>query len=110
MADRIERRTFDREEDEKRATNADRYMNVFSQRPYETWQIIEKRIQPYYLKLDIQERNTYKKLLDQIYELFDEESFADNRKLEGLYLLGYHSQSYVLKYGNKKEEKEETHE
>ena len=110
VADRIERRTFDREEDEKRATNADRYMNVFSQRPYETWQIIEKRIQPYYLKLDIQERNTYKKLLDQIYELFDEESFADNRKLEGLYLLGYHSQSYVLKYGNKKEEKEETHE
>ncbi len=34
-----------------RVTNAKRYMSSFSQRPYETWKIIEESIQPYLNKL-----------------------------------------------------------
>lgn len=61
VADKIERRTFDRDEDAGRETNADRLMNAFSQHPYQTWTIIERRIHPYLRKLDIKERNYYKK-------------------------------------------------
>lgn len=106
MADRIEYRTFDRDEDGKRVTNAKRYMNAFAQHPYQTWKVLEERIQPYLQKLDIKERNSYNKTLDEIYELFDEKEFTNNDRLEGLYLLGYHSQSYELKYRPKKAEEE----
>jgi len=107
VADRIERRTFDREEDAGRETNADRLMNAFSQHPYRTWQTIEQRIHPYLKKLDIRERNYYKKMLDEICEMFNIDSFADNSRLEGIYLLGYHSQLNEMRYQKTEEIKED---
>lgn len=98
VADKIERRTFERDEDAGRETNADRLMNAFSQHPYQTWKIIEQRIHPYLRKLDIKDRNYYKKMLDDICELFDIDSFTDNNRLEGIYLLGYHSQLNAMRY------------
>jgi len=105
VADWIEYSTYDKEKDVKRVTNARRYMNALSQHPYQTWKNLEEQIQPYIQKLDIPERNTYNKLLDEIYHLFKAEDFIKNDRLEGLYLLGYHSQSYALRY--KKEENQE---
>lgn len=104
VADRVEYRTYD-EKDEKRITNAKRYMNTFSQRPYETWKVIEENLQPYFNKLKIQERIFYENVLNDIYTLFDVEKFKDNKRLDGLYLLGFHSQSYDFKI--KKEDVEE---
>ena len=37
-------------------------------------------------------------MIDSICQLFDVEAFQKNDKLDGLYLLGFHSQSYDLKY------------
>lgn len=105
VADRIEYRTYDREKDGKRVTNAKRYMKAFSQRPYQTWQKIEESLDPYLRKLDLPERTVYMKLLDEISSLFKPEDFVDNSRLEGLYLLGFHSQSNALRY--KEESKEE---
>lgn len=107
VADRIERRTFDREDDAGRETNADRFMNVFSQHPYQTWEIIEQRIHPYLKKLEIKERNYYKKMLDEICEMFDTDSFMNNNRLEGVYLLGYHSQMNEMRYKKAEGIKEE---
>ena len=107
VADKIERRTFDRDEDAGRETNADRLMNAFSQHPYQTWTIIERRIHPYLRKLDIKERNYYKKMMDDIYELFDADSFTNNHKLDGIYLLGYHSQMNEMRYQKAEEKKED---
>ena len=104
MADRIEYRTYEKDET-ARVTNAKRYMNTFSQRPYETWKVIEESIQPYLNKLKVPERIFLENLLNEIYDLFEKESFQDNSRLEGLYLLGFHSQAYDLKA--KKEDKEE---
>lgn len=106
VADRIEYRTYDKEKDAGRMTNAMQYMNAFSQHPYRTWQIIEERIIPYLQKLNIVERNYYKKQLDEICDLFQtEEDFMNDKPMDGLYLLGYHNQSYEMKYnGNKNEE------
>lgn len=109
VADRIEYRTYD-DGDKARVTNAKRYMCTFSQRPYETWKVIEESIQPYVNKLGIAERRFYENLLNDIYDLFEVESFSDNKKLDGLYLLGFHSQAYDLKQkkeDSKEKEKEE---
>lgn len=106
VADRIEYRTYDKEKDSGRVTNAKRYMSAFSQRPYDTWKIIEENLQPYLGKLSVKERKYYENLIDSICQLFTVESYQDNRKLDGLYLLGFHSQSYDLK--KYKEEKKET--
>lgn len=102
VADRIEYKTFDKEKDAARMTNAKRYMSTFSQRPFETWKIIEENLQPYLNKLPIQERLYYENLLDGICERFSVEEFRKNDKLDGLYLLGFHSQSYALKNNKNK--------
>lgn len=102
VADRIEYRTFDKEKDTGRVTNAKRYMSTFSQRPFETWKIIEENLQPYFNKLSISERQYYENLIDSICELFDVDAFRKNDKLDGLYLLGFHSQSYELRYNKNK--------
>ena len=57
VADRIEYLTYD-EKDNGRVTNAKRYMSTFSQRPYETWKVIEGKYstifeQARYCKKDI---------------------------------------------------------
>ena len=108
VADRIEYRTYD-EGDKARITNAKRYMSTFSQRPFETWKVIEESIQPYTNKLGIAERRFYENLLNDIYDLFEKETFSDNSRLDGLYLLGFHSQSYDLKIKkeNSEDKKEE---
>lgn len=104
VADRIEYMTYDAK-DNGRITNAKRYMSAFSQRPYETWRVIEENIQPYLAKLNVVKRKYYENLLSEICDLFDIETFKDNKKLDGLYLLGFHSQEYDLKL--KKEKSEE---
>lgn len=108
VADRIEYMTYDAK-DNGRITNAKRYMSTFSQRPYETWKVIEENIQPYLAKLDVVKRKYYENLLSEICNLFDIDKFRENKKLDGLYLLGFHSQEYDLRFKkeNSEEKKEE---
>lgn len=100
VADRIEYRTYDKERDSSRVTNAKRYMNNFSQRPYDTWKVIAENVQPYMNKLELPERLKYSDLLDEIYVKFRPGEYENNKRLEGLYLLGFHSQSYKFKHAN----------
>ena len=106
VADRIEYSTYG-EDNRARATNAKRYMSTFSQRPYATWKIIEESIQPYLNKIDIIRKSYYEDLLNEITNKFTLESFSDNSKLDGLYLLGFHSQAYDMKEDVLKKKKEE---
>ncbi len=108
VADRIEYMTYDAK-DNGRITNAKRYMSTFSQRPYETWKVIEENIQPYLAKLDVVKRKYYENLLSEICNLFDIDKFKENKKLDGLYLLGDHSQEDDLRFKqeNLEEQKEE---
>ena len=100
LADRIEYRTYDREEG--RETNAKRYMNAFSQHPYRTWKIIEEKTEPYLMRLAVPERLVYQNLLDAVHDRFTLKDYEDDAPLSGLYLLGFHNQSYDLR--KKKEE------
>lgn len=112
VADELEYETYDVEEKTKaknaRVTNARRYMNAFSKKPYETWQIIEERVQPYREKLGGKRRAYYDKTLNDIQTLFKTTGeFEEKKKLEGLYLLGFHCQSYEIRKSLKKKEEEE---
>lgn len=102
VANEIEERFYYEKNDNdnsKRVTNAKRYMTAFSQRPFDTWQVIEENIQPYLSKLN--KKNFFESLLHEIHELFDVSEFSKNDRLNGLYLLGYHSQSYELRCNKK---------
>lgn len=103
VADRIEYITFIQDRENGRVTNAKRYMSTFSQRPFETWKIIEENLQPYLNKLKASNRRYYENLLDEICSLFDVDKFQDNSKLDGLYLLGFHSQSLELRHHKSQE-------
>ena len=100
VADRIEYRTFDK--DENRQTNAKRYMNGFSGQPFRTWKVIEERLQPYFFRLSVPERLYYERLIQEICWKFQTGEFEKNDGLNGLYLLGFHNQAYALQ--NKTEE------
>lgn len=83
--------------EERRETNAQRYMTAFSQRPMQTWKIIEEKLQPYMVKLKTGEQEKFRKLIDEIYSKFTVETFESERPLGGLYLLGFHSQLLELR-------------
>jgi CRISPR-associated protein Csd1 len=102
IADVLERRALGREE--KRATNAIRYMNAFAQHPFRTWNIIQSSIQPYQAKLgnDLWYLN---QLLDEVGSKMDPNNFNDD-SLTGLYLLGFYSQRHELNKSKKDKEAE----
>ncbi|MBR5711003.1 MAG: type I-C CRISPR-associated protein Cas8c/Csd1 [Thermoguttaceae bacterium] len=97
VADRIEYQTFDKNDD-KRQTNAKRFMSSFAKRPFQVWQKIEEKLQPYLMKLSKPSRIFYSQLLDTIHNQFeDTQQYASSESLNGLYLLGFHSQAMSMK-------------
>ncbi len=76
---------------QERPTNATRLMQRFALKPYSTWLEIELKLQPYIQRLG--DETIYSKELREIEGLsFDIESFTNDRKLEGEFLLGFHSE------------------
>ncbi|WP_336824617.1 type I-C CRISPR-associated protein Cas8c/Csd1 [Sporosarcina sp. USHLN248] len=99
IADVLERNVLDKEE--KRATNAIRYMNAFARHPQRTWGIIQSNIQPYQASRQGQRLRNLNKLIDEVGSMIKPEDFTD-KPLSGLYLLGFYSQRHEL-YKSKKE-------
>lgn len=104
IADLLEERALYKSE-QKRPTNAARYMQQFSQSPYRTWKQIHDSLSPYILKL--QGAHFYKNLIALVQSMFDPEEFMSSRPLSGEYLLGYYSQRQkLLEKKDKPEEKD----
>lgn len=99
IADVLERTALDN--DEKRATNAIRYMNAFALHPLRTWNVIQSSIQPYQAKLGTR-LNYLSSLLDEVGSKMKPNDFTDE-PLSGLYLLGFYSQRHELYKGKKKD-------
>lgn len=102
LADVLEKRALS--SDEKRATNAIRYMNAFSKHPERTWGIIQTNLQPYQAKLGDQALY-YNRLIDEVASNLNIDDF-NNKPLSGVYLLGFYSQRHEL-YKSKKERENE---
>lgn len=92
VADVLERSALDKED--KRTTNAIRYMNAFSQHPARTWTTIQSSLQPYEAKLG-RRAVRYTSIIDEIGSKIKVEDFND-KPLSGKYLLGLYSQRYEL--------------
>lgn len=95
IAEDVERRTYER--GETRATNAERYMQAFSQKPFRTWVTIQRNIKPYLNSLKPGSREFYKNLFGEITGLFLKDDFEVKTALDGKYLLGYDCQRTVLR-------------
>ncbi|MGG4108370.1 type I-C CRISPR-associated protein Cas8c/Csd1 [Paenibacillus lautus] len=91
VADVLERRALG---DDKRATNAIRYMNAFAKHPERTWQVIQAALQPYQARLG-RDATYWNKIIDEIGYTFKPEEF-NNKSLSGKYLLGFYSQRHEL--------------
>jgi CRISPR-associated protein Csd1 len=90
IADVLEERTLS-DAEKKRPTNATRYMQQFSQRPFRTWKQIHELLTPYLMRLG-DKAVYYKNLIGQVENLFSPEDFVNNKPLTGEYLLGYYCQ------------------
>ncbi|WP_110926327.1 type I-C CRISPR-associated protein Cas8c/Csd1 [Bacillus massiliglaciei] len=90
IADVLERNALD--SSDKRATNARRYMNTFSQHPERTWRTIQSALQPYQARLG-EKVGYYNRLIDEVGSMFKAEDF-NNKPLTGKYLLGFYSQRF----------------
>lgn len=93
IADTLEERALYKAK-EKRATNAARYMQQFSQRPYQTWKQIHEALTPYMIRLG--GANYYKNLIAEVINL-NPEALEGNQPLTGEYLLGYYCQRQKLR-------------
>ncbi|MGZ0040880.1 type I-C CRISPR-associated protein Cas8c/Csd1 [Paenibacillus ottowii] len=98
IADVMERSALDK--DEKRSTNAIRYMNAFSQHPERTWRTIQNALQPHQSRLG-KRLNYYSNMIDEIASKITFDQF-DNKPLSGKYLLGFYSQRYEIYHNTHK--------
>ncbi|MBR4504102.1 MAG: type I-C CRISPR-associated protein Cas8c/Csd1 [Candidatus Methanomethylophilaceae archaeon] len=107
VADVLERSAL-RESGETRQTTAMRMMQRFSEFPYSTWRTIELALVPYRARLGAKSAY-YDRSLSEIMEKFDSVAFADDHRLSGEFLLGYHCQINELyrKKNDNEEEKED---
>ena len=88
IADKAESDTYDENDKNDRVTNARRYWANFAQHPSQTWQNIEEHLRPY---LDKHKHRAFmEKQMQGIMDKFTPETFANNDRLEPMYLLGYH--------------------
>ena len=85
--------------DIKRPTTANRLMQRFADRPYATWLIIYKQLDPYIRQLSSSRSNFLSKIqnqLDEVMSKFDPIEFKAEKKLEAEFLLGFHCQRLAL--------------
>lgn len=84
---------------EKRDTAAAKLMQRFADRPASTWRTIELALTPSKSRLRAKRPGFIRemdKLLDEVIVSFPDDTFTDDNKLSGEFLLGYHCQRRTL--------------
>lgn len=85
---------------ERRATNAEKLMPRFIERPYSTWLILETGLAPYEVRLHARRPgflHVVRQEMDDVVAAFETDDFVADRRLTGESLLGYHCQRAVLR-------------
>lgn len=85
---------------EKRATNAEKLMQRFADRPQSTWLILETGLAPHKVRLSAKRPSflhSVKKEIDDVVDAFETGDFVSDRRLTGEFLLGYHCQRAALR-------------
>lgn len=92
-ADNLEEYALGKGGRERTETAALRYMQLFAQRPFTTWETIHRTLAPYLPKVRgcIADQE-----IGEIHKLFSGGDFVDDTALDGYYLLGYyHERAYI---------------
>lgn len=105
VADAAESRTYTK--DDERVTNAKRYMEAFSNRPYQSWNNIYRKLRPYLNKLQPNTRGYYENIIREIMDKFQLDEYMDNSNLEAEYLIGYYCQLNDIYQKNTKDKEED---
>jgi CRISPR-associated protein Csd1 len=98
VADVLEQAAL-RSSGENRDTNAARFMQRFASHPYQTWQNIYLSLDPYRRRLKANSPgllHIYEIEINEIKDLFDSDTFCDDSKLDGEFLLAFHCQRTAL--------------
>jgi CRISPR-associated protein Csd1 len=85
---------------EKRATNAEKLMQRFAERPQSTWLILETGLAPYQVRLSAKRPAflySMKQEIDTVIDSFQVDDFVSDKRLTGEFLLGYHCQRAALR-------------
>lgn len=91
-----------------RPTTANRLMQRFADRPYETWLVIYKQLDPYIRQLKSSRPGflvNISREIDAVMDKFNHDEFVNPKALSGEFLLGFHCQRITL---HKKSETEDT--
>ncbi len=103
IADKIEssaRYKQDKSKKDDRATNAIRYMPIFSQHPFRTWTMLfTQLLNPYIQQLN--GADWYLNLIGDIIQKFKPDEYEKNAPLNGTYLLGFFAQRQDLRKSKK---------
>lgn len=94
--------------DKPRPTAANRFMQRFADRPYETWLVIYKQLDPYIRQLKSSRPGflvNISREIDAVMDKFKHDEFVNPKALSGEFLLGFHCQRMAL---HKKIETDET--
>lgn len=94
LADSLEQKSL-KYAGEDRQTNAARYMQRFSERPFSTWKNLELSLAPSKARLG-SKANFYVSKITEVTSLFNSEDYISDKKLTGEFLLGYHCQREAL--------------
>lgn len=108
LAERLEDVAL-RAADIHRPTTANRLMQRFADRPYETWLTIYKQLDPYLRQMKTSRPGFLTKIsneMDSVMDLFSHDDFTSPKALKGEFLLGFHCQRLALT--QKTEEKNDT--
>lgn len=108
VADALEKKTYNEEDRKHRTTNAMRYFTKFMEHPCQTWETLNKSLEPYIAKLGVKAW-FYQGIIGRISAKIDENEFHQARNLDGRMALGFYAQQNAIyvKNENKIEEKEE---
>jgi len=91
---------------EKRATNAEKLMQRFADRPYSTWLTLETGLTPYKVRLRAKRPGFLHKVemeIDEIVNAFNPDDFTCDKRLTGEFLLSYHCQREALRPTSRQE-------
>lgn len=85
---------------ERRATNAEKLIQRFIERPQSTWVILEAGLTPYKVRLHAKRPgflHAVEQEMDDVIAAFETDDFVSDRRLTGESLLGYHCQRAALR-------------
>lgn len=106
VADALEKSAYSDEDKKSRTTNAIRYFTKFVEHPCQTWETINKSLQPYIMKLGGNARY-YQGMMAEISARIPENRFLTEKNLDGRMALGFYAQqNYIYTKKENRDSKE----